>query len=96
MPRYYFHIYQNGTFIRDEEGALCPDLETARREAMACATDLASQALTHVASADEICVEICDEEDQVLAGLTIRDILSSPDNPAFHSFPAGINKRLLH
>lgn len=96
MPRYYFHIYQNGAFIRDEEGSICPDLEAAKREAMASATDLASQALTQVTSVDEICVEICDEEDQVLAGLTIREILSSPDNPAFLRPHAGTGRRFLH
>lgn len=95
MPRYYFHIYQDGSFIRDEEGSICSDLEAAKREAMASATDLAGQALTKALSVDEICVEICDEEDQVLAGLTIREILSSPDNPAvYRSYGPG--KRLLH
>lgn len=96
MPRFYFHVYQNGAFIRDEEGSICMDLEAAKREAMATATDLASQALTQVQSMDEICVEICDEEDQVLAGLTIRDVLSSPDNPAFDPSHGGAGKRVLH
>jgi hypothetical protein len=91
MPRFYFHIYQNGACIRDEEGAICADLEAAKREAVISASDFASQALAEVHSVDEVCVEICDEQDQVLAGLTIRDILSTPADPCF-----GSGKRLLH
>jgi len=83
MPLYYFHIYQRGTLIHDEEGSLCADLSTAKREAGASAADLARQALAGGESVDELCVEIHDEQNRVLAGLTLREVLSNPKHPAF-------------
>jgi hypothetical protein len=83
MSRYYFHIYQQGTLIPDEEGSECPNLEAAKREAKASAADLARQALARGEPADGVCVEIHDEDDRVLAGLTIREILAHPRHPHF-------------
>jgi len=83
MSRYYFHIYEHGTLIWDEEGSECPDLEAAKREAMASANDLARQALARGEPADGLCVEIRDDDDRILAGLTIREILAHPRHPSF-------------
>jgi hypothetical protein len=83
MSRYYFHIYQQGTLIPDEEGSECPDLEAAKREAKASAADLARQALARGEPADGLCVEIHDEDDRILAGLTIREVLAHPRHPRF-------------
>jgi hypothetical protein len=92
MPLYYFHIYQRGTLIRDEEGTLCAGLDEAKREASASAADLARQAVARGEAVDELCVEIHDEQERVLAGLTIQEVLSNPDHPAFApscGIPAG-------
>jgi len=83
MSRFYFHIYQNGTLIPDEEGSDCPNLEAAKGEAQASAADLARQALARGEPADGLCVEIHDEHDRVLAGLTIREVLNHPRHPSF-------------
>jgi hypothetical protein len=83
MPLYYFHIYQRGTLIRDEEGSVCADLDAAKREARASAADLARQALAEGQSVDDLCVEIHDEQERVLAGLTLKEVLSNPDHPSF-------------
>ena len=83
MPLYYFHIYQHGSLIRDEEGTVCPDLEAAKREASASAADLARQAVAQGDPIDGLCVEIHDEQERVLAGLTIQEALSHPNHPAF-------------
>ena len=96
MPRYYFHIYQRGTLIPDEEGSECPNLEAAKREAKASAADLARQALARGESADELCVEIHDEDDRVLAGLTIREVLAHPRHPQFDSSCGAGPTGLLH
>ena len=83
MSRYFFHIYQNGSLIPDDEGSDCPDLEAAKQEAKASAADLARQALARGEPADQMCVEIHDEQDRVLAGLTIQEVLAHPRHPRF-------------
>jgi len=42
MPRYYFHVYDDDTAL-DDEGLDLPDLEAARREALAGARSLAAE-----------------------------------------------------
>lgn len=96
MSRYYFHIYERGALIRDEEGSECPDLEAAKREAMASAADLARQALARGEPADGLCVEIRDEEDRILAGLTIREVLAHPRHPNFAPSCGAVGSGLLH
>ncbi len=96
MPLYYFHIYQRGTLIRDEEGSRCPDLEAAKREAKASAADLARQALARGQPVDELCIEIHDEQDRVLAGLTIQEVLANPEHPIFDPSCGASGKGLLH
>ena len=83
MPLYYFHIYQRGTLIRDEEGTFCSDLDAAKHEASASAADLARQAVAGGEAVDELCVEIHDAQERVLAGLTLQEVLSHPVHPAF-------------
>ena len=34
MPRYHFHIRENGRLIRDEEGQEFPDKDAVRKEAV--------------------------------------------------------------
>jgi hypothetical protein len=96
MPLYYFHIYQRGMLIRDEEGSVCADLDAAKAEARANATDLARQALARGESVDQVCVEIHDEQERVLAGLTLQQVLSNPDDPSFAPSCGASGKGQLH
>ena len=96
MSHFYFHIYEHGTLIWDEEGSECPDLDAAKREAMASATDLARQALARGEPADGLCVEIRDEDDRILAGLTIREVLAHPRHPSFAPSCGLTGSGLLH
>ena len=96
MSRFYFHIYQQGTLIPDEEGSECPNLDAAKCEAKASAADLARQAVARGEPADGLCVEIHDEDDRVLAGLTIREVLAHPRHPHFDASCATGPTGLLH
>jgi len=96
MPLYYFHIYQHGALIRDEEGTVCADLDAAKGEAKASAADLARQAVAGGEPVDEICVEIHDEQERVLAGLTIQEVLSHPNHPAFEPSCGAPSQGALH
>ena len=42
MPRYYFHIRNADDMARDEEGTDLPDLDSARKAALACARELSA------------------------------------------------------
>ena len=96
MPRFYFHVYQQTRMIRDEEGSDCRDFDAAKREARASAADLARQALAQGESVDTLCVEIHDAQDRVLAGLTIREVLSNPEDPVFAPSCGGRAESRLH
>jgi hypothetical protein len=96
MVRFFFHVYEQGRLIPDEEGSLCADLDAAKTEAKASARDLARQALSEGQTVDDICVEIHDEGGRVLAALTIREILSHPDHPNFDSSCAASGHGLLN
>src|SRR3954469_14108739 len=84
MPNYFFHIYEDGHLVPDEEGSRCPDLEAAKREAAHSARDLARRALVTGEPVDALCVEIHDEQGRVLAALTAREVLSHPNAPGFN------------
>src|SRR5215208_1249561 len=40
MPRFYFDLRENGTFIEDEEGMSLPDLAAAKYEAAVTAAEI--------------------------------------------------------
>ena len=96
MSRYFFHIYQHGTLIPDEEGSECLNLDAAKHEAMDSARDLARQALARGEPADGLCVEIHDDQNRVLAGLTIREVLAHPRHPSFAPSCGVAGSGLLH
>ena len=41
MPRYHFHIRENGRLIRDEEGQELPDKDAVRKEAVETGASIA-------------------------------------------------------
>ena len=60
MPRYYFHL-RDGKDVPDEEGALLPDLTSARREAMRLAGGLLNDAAHAEWKSDEWSMKVEDE-----------------------------------
>lgn len=96
MPLYFFHIYQQGSLIRDEEGTECRDLNAAKHEASASAADLARQAVAQGEPVEGLCVEIHDAQERVLAALTIQEVLSHPRHPSFEPSCGIPSSGLLH
>ncbi|MBI5264714.1 MAG: hypothetical protein HY852_23205 [Bradyrhizobium sp.] len=47
MPRFHFHIQENGRFIEDEEGQEFHDWDQVRREAVATGTSIARDAFVN-------------------------------------------------
>lgn len=83
MPLFFFHIFHDGVPVPDLEGMDLEDLESARFEAKATARDLARYALNKGQSLDATCVEIRDSENNVLASLSIGEVLKHPYTPRF-------------
>ena len=83
MPRYFFHILNQGELVRDEEGTLCPSLEGALAEAKASACDLARQEIARGQSPEPVCVEIQDEQGRILGALPLLEVVRHPSAPKF-------------
>ena len=73
MPLYFFHIRRNGDRVEDEEGVELPDLNAARSEASSSVRDLVGSGIP-MDTSDAI--EITDRDRQVLAFLTIGEVLA--------------------
>lgn len=83
MSRFFFHVYDKGRLIADEEGSECRNIGEALDEAKASAHDLAKQALARHEPADHICVEVHDENGKVVAALTAAEVIARPQHPRF-------------
>lgn len=69
MARYYFHIRDGWTVIRDEQGMECADMNAARAEAYASARDLAPTNDSRVCA-----VEIADRYGNVLGSIKVARV----------------------
>jgi hypothetical protein len=59
MPRYFFHIREEDHIILDTDGAVLPDLNTAREEAVAAAREVLADMMRKTLSGQELI--ICDD-----------------------------------
>ena len=70
MPRFFFH-HTDGVFDPDNEGTDCPDLETARAEAVRFAAELVRARPQEVWSGGTFRIEVSDEDDMLLYTVVI-------------------------
>ena len=66
MSRYFFHIHNAQSLVRDEEGMECPDLVAMRREAFLSACDMARAALKNPMGACPATIEVEDEQGKLV------------------------------
>jgi hypothetical protein len=57
MPRFHFHIKDNGRFIQDEEGQVFADKDAVRREALETGASIARDAFI-CGNAKEVIVDV--------------------------------------
>jgi hypothetical protein len=57
MPRFHFHIKDNGRFIQDEEGQVFADKDAVRREALETGASIARDAFIS-GNAKEVIVDV--------------------------------------
>jgi hypothetical protein len=75
MPLFYFHMREGGNLIKDEEGRLFEDVETAAGEARASAKDWAIQLIRSGQTIDGQAIEMTDENGVVRLALPIRLVI---------------------
>ena len=78
--------------IRDEEGTVLPNLDSALREARASARDVAKQAITERQRPSDLCIEIQDDVGRVMTSLSIGEILEHPRTPSFEDSCGGVTE----
>jgi hypothetical protein len=83
MAQYFIDLRDATGVIRDEEGAEFTSLEEALTEAKDSARDLVKQFMDNRTPLAETCVEVRDLQGQVVAVLTIAEVLEHPVHPAF-------------
>jgi hypothetical protein len=69
MPRYHFHIHENGRLVRDEEGQEFQDSEAVRKEAVETGASIARDAFMS-GSASLVIVDV-QREDQTCLKVSI-------------------------
>jgi len=73
MPRFHFHIQENGRLIPDEEGQDFADGAAVRREAVATGASIARDAFMN-GSACCVIVDVCEEDSPFLKVSITLDI----------------------
>lgn len=83
MPRYFIDLRDQNGMARDDEGSDFPNLEDALTEAKDSARDVARHLIEQRTPLGEACVEVRDTNGQVVAVLTVAEVLEHPIHPAF-------------
>jgi hypothetical protein len=65
MPRFHFHIIEDGRVIADEEGQELPEAEAVRREAVETGASIARDAFIR-GSASQVIVDVRRDDEQYL------------------------------
>ena len=75
MPRYYFHVREGSDISRDHEGQELPNVQAARREAIAAGREILGEKLLHGGSLNSRTIEIADETGRVVDTVSADDVL---------------------
>ena len=75
MPRFFFHVRDDGRLFEDPDGGELPDLDAARAEAVAAAREVFTEQVRAGRPPSITQVEIRDGEGRLLDTVLIRDAL---------------------
>lgn len=75
MPRYYLHLHECGTILRDEKGSDYGNLEEARLVAIDAARDVMSHEVKQGALCLSCCIVVEDAEREVVLRVPFRDAI---------------------
>ena len=79
MPRFYFNIRDGDALIEDPDGSDLRDLDVARAEALAAAREILANRLRSNQILDGQRIEITDATGEVLATVSLKDVIRSLD-----------------
>ena len=79
MPRYHFHIRENGILREDAEGEEFEDIEHATEEAVRAARELLPEKVAAGALIDGQVFEITDELGSIVQKVSFRSVLRLKD-----------------
>jgi hypothetical protein len=80
MPRFYFDMREDGTFLCDEEGEEHPDLDAAERAACETAAELGRSKLPS-GETRKVIIEVRNERKQRVLTATVRLEVNRVDPP---------------
>lgn len=83
MPHYFIDLRDGQERVPDDEGAEFSSLEEALTEAKESARDIVQQYAKGAIPLDNTCVEVWDTSGQIVAVLTVAEVLDHPIHPAF-------------
>src|SRR5215210_9102847 len=83
MPRFYFDLRENGTFIEDEEGMSLPDLAAAKYEAAVTAAEIGRDRLPEGAL-QSVTIDVRDENGDNLLSVTVSLTVAQPAQQSGH------------
>jgi hypothetical protein len=76
MPRYFFHIYERGQAILDDEGVELDGIDAAREEATVAARELMSADVLSGLAPDGRRFVVTDEQDVVVFDLPFEEAIA--------------------
>ena len=74
MPRFFFNVYDD-LIVNDEEGAVLPNLEAARLQALIGARDLMCEQVRHGYIVLSHWIDVIDDEGTLVLHLPFRDAI---------------------
>jgi hypothetical protein len=78
MPRFYFHIRDNGVLYEDPDGLVCTDVTQASQGARQAMQDFLRDT-RHVVGAWPVAIEIVDEQGRLVATHSSREVSKPGD-----------------
>jgi hypothetical protein len=76
MARYYFHIRNQGGFVRDEEGQDFPDLEAVKWEAEQSAREIFAERVKAGVKLDGELIEVHDRSGAIVYSVKLANLLN--------------------
>ena len=94
MPEYFFHIRKRKGLVPDPEGLILPDLNAAREEACNGIRQMVAAKVAAGEEADVIGIEICDDQHNDLATITLAAAISATFPVSQDTFEIDLTKYL--
>jgi hypothetical protein len=94
MAKFFFHIRKRGRLISDPEGLELPDLDAAREEARNGIRQMVAAKVVAGEEADVVGIEICDDQHNDLATVTLAAAISATFPVSQDTFEVDLKKYL--